>query len=274
MKKSDIFTPIGLVLGIIMISFGIISGGGASGFLFFIDIASIVIVIGGTIAGLLTSFPLNAMKSLPKVIKQAFSVDNHDLRTLIQTFVTLSEKARREGLLALEAEIENVEDKFIKKGVLLAIDGIEPDVINDIMNAEIIAMEERHSKGRNILEKGGEIAPSWGMIGTLVGLVLMLQNLDDPASLGPNMAIAILTTLYGSLLANVFFIPMANKLALKTEQEVFYKQVIIEGVIGVQSGQNPKVLEEKLSAFLSDEEQAKAGNDEVLEQEELVTNEA
>lgn len=122
------------------------------------------------------------------------------------------------------------------------------------MNAEIIATEERHAKGRILIEKAGEYAPAWGMIGTLVGLVLMLGNLSDPATLGPNMAVALLTTLYGAVLANLVFIPMASKLENKTEEEVFIKQIIIEGVIGVQSGQNPRILEEKLGAFLSENE--------------------
>lgn len=251
MKKYDILTPIGLVVGVAMILFGIVHNGGLTGFISFVDPASMLIVLGGLTAALLVSFPLKDMKVLFTVVKQAFSQKEHSLPELIQTFVRLSERARREGLLALEIEVENVDDSFIKKGVLLAVDGLEPDVINDIMSAEISAMEERHRKGRSILERAGEYAPAWGMIGTLIGLVLMLKNLNDPSSLGPNMAIALLTTLYGSLLANLVFIPMAAKLALKTEKEVFFKQVIIEGVIGVQSGQNPKILEEKLSAFLS-----------------------
>lgn len=254
MKKSDILTPIGLVVGVIMLIFGIMWNGGVSGFLSFIDPASMFVVLGGLISGLLVSTPLKDIKHSFTVMKQSFSQKELSLPELIQTFVRLSDRARREGLLALEAEIETVDDPFIKKGVLLAVDGLEPDVIFDIMNAEISAMEERHRKGRSILDRAGEYAPAWGMIGTLIGLVLMLKNLNDPSTLGPNMAIALLTTLYGSLLANVVFIPMSAKLALKTEKEVFFKQVIIEGVIGVQSGQNPKILEEKLSAFLSTKE--------------------
>lgn len=122
------------------------------------------------------------------------------------------------------------------------------------MNAEITALEERHYQGRTIIEKAGEYAPAWGMIGTLVGLVLMLNSFQDPDTLGPAMAVALLTTLYGTVLANLVFIPMAGKLEQKTEEEVFKKQIVIEGIIGVQSGQNPRILEEKLSAFLSSEE--------------------
>ncbi|WP_339147290.1 MULTISPECIES: flagellar motor protein MotP [unclassified Sutcliffiella] len=257
MKKFDVLTPIGLVLGLAMILFGIVNNSGFSGASSFLHLPSFLIVIGGTLGALLITFNLKEMKVMPTVVKAAFSRQENELPNLIETFVRLSDRARREGLLALEAELEEVEDDFIKKGVLLAVDGVEPEVIHDIMNAEISAMEERHVKGRSILEKAGDYAPSWGMIGTLIGLVLMLKNLNDPTTLGPNMAIAILTTLYGTLLANLVFLPMASKLANKTEKEVFLKQIIIEGVIGVQSGQNPKILEEKLSAFLSSQDRVK-----------------
>ncbi|MBM7701185.1 flagellar motor protein MotP [Metabacillus iocasae] len=250
MKKFDVLTPIGLIIGMVMVIFGIVSSGGLAGFMAFVSISSLLIVIGGVLGALFISFPMSDLKSVFKVGRQAFHTDEQDLKGLIETFVSLAEKARREGLLALEAEMEAIEDPFIKKGVLLAIDGVEPEVINDIMTAEIIAMEDRHAKGRNIFEKAAEFAPAWGMIGTLIGLVLMLKNLNDPSTLGPNMAIALLTTLYGSLMANLFFQPTAAKLAIKSEKEVFLKQIVIEGVIGVQGGQNPKILEEKLSAFL------------------------
>lgn len=250
MKKRDIATIIGLIATVVFFVYGVFSNAGFAGLLNFIDIPSFFIVFGGTTAGLLTSFTLPELKKVFVIFKQAFSQQEQRIEELIKIFVNLSDRARREGLLALEAEMENVDDEFIKKGVLLAVDGIEPDVISDIMNAEIAALEDRHRQNRSIFEKGADLAPSWGMIGTLVGLVLMLKNLNDPSTLGPSMAVAIITTLYGSLLANGFFIPVLNKLASKTEKEVFLKQIAIEGVIGVQSGQNPKILEEKLSAFL------------------------
>src|SRR5699024_9771730 len=250
MKTRDILTPIGITLGFIMIALAILSKGGTEGFVNFFDIASIFIVIGGLVGSLLINFKKEQVRLFFTVFKESFRKNDYQMSDLIRLFVQLSERARKEGLLALEDEMEEVEDPFIRKGVLLAIDGIEPEVINDIMNAEIVAMEEKHDRGRILLEKAGEYAPAWGMIGTLIGLVLMLSNLDDPASLGPNMAVALLTTLYGSVLANLVFLPMASKLAIKTEEEIFQKQIIIEGIIGVQSGQNPRILEEKLSAFL------------------------
>lgn len=253
MRKRDILTPIGITLGFIMIMLAIVQKDGRSGMSLFFDISSIFIVLGGIIASLLINFKKEQIALARTVFREAFYKNNQRLPDLINLFVTLSERARREGILALENELDEVDDEFIRKGILLAVDGIEPEVINDIMNAEITAMEERDYKGRVIIEKCGEYAPAWGMIGTLVGLVLMLSNLDDPASLGPNMAVALLTTLYGTVLANLVFLPMASKLENKTEEEAFLKQIIIEGVIGVQSGQNPRILEEKLSAFLSGE---------------------
>lgn len=258
MRKRDILTPFGITMGFIMIMLAILSKNGTSeGAGLFLDISSIFIVIGGLIASMLITFKFEQIKLTRKVLSEAFHKNDQPLPQLIALFVHLSERARREGLLALENELEEVDDPFIKKGILLAVDGIEPEVIKDILEAEIIAVEDRHYQGRALLEKAGEYAPSWGMIGTLVGLVLMLNSLQDPAGLGPSMAVALLTTLYGTVLANLVFIPMASKLESKTEEEVFIKQIIIEGVIGVQSGQNPRILEEKLSAFLSNEERAK-----------------
>lgn len=253
MRKRDVLTPIGITLGFIMIMLAITAKEGTEGLARFVDISSVFIVIGGIVASLCINFKMDHLKSGGKVLKEAFYKNDQGLRELIDLFIMLSERARRDGILALENELENVDDPFVKKGILLAVDGIEPEVINDIMNAEISAMEERHIKGRMMVEKAGEYAPAWGMIGTLVGLILMLNSLTDPTSLGPNMAVALITTLYGTVLANLVFLPMANKLENKTEDEIFIKEIIIEGVIGVQSGQNPRILEEKLSAFLSGE---------------------
>ncbi len=252
MNKKDLFTPIGITVGFLMIMFGIVSSGGMGGFVGFVQASSVVIVLGGLLAALLVNFNIKQIKATKHVFQEVFKQNDNDLADLIELFERLSERARREGLLALENELEEVDDPYIRKGILLAIDGIEPEVINDIMNAEIDAMEDRHYRGRLIIEKAGEYAPAWGMIGTLIGLILMLQNLEDPTTLGPSMAVALLTTFYGSVLANLVFMPMAGKLETKTNEEVFMKQVIIEGVIGVQSGQNPRILKEKLSAFLSD----------------------
>jgi chemotaxis protein MotA len=250
MRKRDILTPIGITIGFIMIMLAILSNGGKEGMRNFVDVASIFIVIGGLIGSLLITFKFEQIKLFSRVMKEAFRKTDYQLPELIRLFVHLADCARKEGLLVLENELKNVDDPFIHKGVLLTVDGVEPEMIKDIMNAEIIAMEDRHYRGRLIMEKAGEYAPAWGMIGTLIGLVLMLSSLDDPASLGPNMAVALLTTLYGTVLANLVFLPMATKLENKTEEDIFVKQIMVEGIIGIQSGQNPRLLEEKLSAFL------------------------
>ncbi|MEN2769172.1 flagellar motor protein MotP [Ornithinibacillus xuwenensis] len=257
MRKRDLLTPIGITVGFVMIMLAILSNAGTEGFISFIDVASILIVIGGVIGSLLINFKMEQIKLTGRVLKESFNQNERQLTELINLFIRLSERARREGILALENELDDVDEPFIKKGILLAVDGIEPEVISDIMSAEIAAMEERHYRGRMIIVKCGEYAPAWGMIGTLIGLVLMLNNLQDPSTLGPSMAVALLTTLYGTVLANLVFIPMASKLENKTEEEVFIKQIIIEGVIGVQSGQNPRILEEKLGAFLSSDSKNK-----------------
>ncbi|MDX8047489.1 flagellar motor protein MotP [Gracilibacillus sp. S3-1-1] len=272
MNKRDLFTPIGITVGFFMIIFGIVSADGSGGFVAFLQLSSIFIVLGGLAAALLVNFNIQQIKVTGNVLKESFKRNEQNLPELIALFERLSDRARREGLLALENELEEVEDPYIKKGILLAIDGIEPEVINDIMNAEVDAMEERHYRGRLIIEKAAEYAPAWGMVGTLIGLILMLQNLDDPSTLGPSMAVALLTTFYGSVLANLFFTPMAGKLETKTNEEVFMKQIIIEGVIGVQSGQNPRILKEKLSAFLSEKEKQRKVEEE--EEAENVTEES
>ncbi|GAA0484519.1 flagellar motor protein MotP [Salinibacillus aidingensis] len=268
MKRKDILTPIGIFLGLTMVLFGIYTNGGIGGVSSFVQASSILVVLGGLLGAILINFSLKDLKLTLRVFKEAFNNESYDLKELIRLFVGLSEKARREGLLALENEVDKVEDPYIRKGVLLAIDGSEPEVINDIMNAEIVAMEERHQRGRAIFQKAGEYAPAWGMIGTLIGLVLMLNNLSNPETIGPSMAVALLTTFYGTLLANLVFNPLAGKLENKTDEETFLKQVVIEGVIGVQSGQNPKILEEKLSAFLSSEERNDLEKDEEEDVEE------
>ncbi|OKL36216.1 MotA/TolQ/ExbB proton channel family protein [Domibacillus mangrovi] len=252
MKKLDMLTPLGMAVGLTLVAFAIISSGGVMGFATFIDFASFCIVIGGIMAALLINFPLKDLKHFFHVMKESFMEEPRDISALINRLVQLSEIARREGLLSLESGLQKEDEPLLQKGILLAVDGIEQEELVEIMMAETDALEERHRKGRLIVEKAGEYAPSWGMIGTLIGLVLMLKNLNDPALLGPNMAIALLTTLYGSLLANLVFLPMASKLELKTEEEVFYRQIIIEGVAGVQSGQNPNMLREKLNVFLID----------------------
>ncbi|OEF98255.1 MotA/TolQ/ExbB proton channel family protein [Desulfuribacillus alkaliarsenatis] len=256
MGKFDALTAGGIFVGLTVLAAAMFMGADFAfeGVTAFVSATSLFIVVGGLSSALAVNYTLTELKGLITIAKQAFYEKDSEIIGLIQTFSNLATKARREGLLALEQEAEELEDPFIKKGILLAVDGIEPELIKEIMQAEVIAVEERHQRGINILSKAGELAPAFGMLGTIVGLVLMLRNLDDPDTIGPKMAIALITTFYGSLLANLVFIPMAGKLTNKSEREIFIRQIAIEGVLGVQSGQNPKILEEKLKAFLSTSE--------------------
>ncbi|MGE6628847.1 flagellar motor protein MotP [Bacillus sp. NPDC077027] len=249
MRRYDYLTPIGIVLGIVIVAIGILSGAGLSGFLSFLDLTSFLIVTGGLFAALCVSFAPREIKRMPLIFKQAFKQDDEEVKELVKAFVSLSDQARKEGILTLDKHVFDMRDPFLKKGLMLTIDGWDEETIRSVLDAEIAAMEERHRKGRKIFEKAGEYAPAWGMIGTIVGLVLMLKNLSSPDTLGPSMAVALLTTLYGALLANMFFIPIASKLEEKTEHEIFMKQVMIEGIIGILSGKNPRQLESELSVF-------------------------
>nr|WP_221434217.1 MotA/TolQ/ExbB proton channel family protein [Geomicrobium halophilum] len=251
-------TPVGLILGLVVVGLAIYFNAGIDAVVLFIQLSSVFIVIGGVAAALLINFSTKELRRLPTIIRTAFQDTDYDLEELNKTFVNLSKKARRDGLLALDTQLdEEVKDPFIRKGVRLAVDGIERELIQDILMAEVVSMEERHKRGRQMIERAGDYAPAWGMVGTIIALVIMLNDLNDPATLGPSMALAMLTTLYGALMANLFFNPMASKLENKTETETFVNQMMIEGVIGIQSGQSPKVLEEKLGAFVRKERKPK-----------------
>lgn len=253
MNKFDVLTAGGIFVGLTILAAAMFMGADFAfeGISAFISATSLFIVVGGLLSALAVNFTMKEVKGLINTVKQAFYEKDSEIIGLIQTFANLATKARREGLLALEQEADALDDPFIKKGILLAVDGIEPELIKEIMQAEVIAVEERHQKGISIISKAGDLAPAFGMLGTIIGLVLMLRNLENPDTIGPKMAIALITTFYGSLLANLVFIPMAGKLTNKSEREIFIRQIAIEGVLGVQSGQNPKILEEKLKAFLS-----------------------
>ncbi len=265
MRKFDVMTPIGMILGIILIALAILLTGGLIGAKIFISISSMITVFGGLTAALLVNFSSDEFKLARDAIKEAFYQEKKDIAELVELFIELSTIARREGLLALDNKVEELEDDFIKKGILLTVDGLEAEQIREILSAEIVALEERKNTGISVIEKAGELAPAWGMIGTLIGLILMLLNLSDASAIGPTMALALITTFYGSVLANLFFIPLAGKIQIRTDFEVYVKQIMIEGVLGVQSGQNPKLLKEKLDVFIDKKKKEPAA-------EELVSN--
>ncbi|MCB9385141.1 MAG: MotA/TolQ/ExbB proton channel family protein [Bryobacterales bacterium] len=241
----DLATVVGIVLCSILILSAIVLGGSP---LMFIDIPSVLIVVGGTIGATLVRNPLAAVLGVAKVVMKAFTVKLPDPAGLISEIVGLSRKARKEGMLALENV--PIDYPFLKKAISLCVDGIEVAQIRAILEADINAMASRHRRGASILEGIAEIAPAFGMIGTLIGLVQMLANMSDPSSIGPAMAVALLTTLYGALIANVACIPLAGKLKLRSEEELVSMIVCLEGCIGLSQGDNPGAIEQQLMSYL------------------------
>ncbi|MFV0502716.1 MAG: motility protein A [Lachnospirales bacterium] len=216
-----------------------------------IDIPSIVIVVGGTIGSTMIGYPLEKVTSALKSASKVFKPSSVDPGQAIGDIINLANLARKEGLLALEEAVESVEDEFLKKGTMLIVDGTDPELVKGILETELSYQETRHSDNRGIWEFIGEMTPAWGMIGTLIGLVMMLQDLSNPDAIGPSMAVALLTTFYGSLLANFVAIPIANKMKIFSKEEILIKEILIEGILSIQAGENPRIIEEKLKAFLA-----------------------
>lgn len=255
----DVATFVGIIVGFSVMVVAIVIDGNIMGFW---DVKSILIVLGGTLATALICYPVDRLLSVFKVATKAFVTKNEDPLDIVNQLVKFAERARREGILALENAVDEVEDEFLKSGIRLAVDGVEPELIKDILETELAFIEDRHRTGQGILINMGTYAPAFGMIGTLIGLVMMLQTLDNPSTIGPKMAVALLTTLYGSVLANVLFLPLANKLKMRTAAEILVKEVTIEGVLSIQSGDNPRIVEQKLKAFLAPIMRETAGGEE------------
>ncbi len=252
----DFTTIIGIVGGFGVIVAGIMNGGSIGNF---IDPGSIMITIGGTIFAVIASFPARLLKKVPKHMVKMVRVDQYNIESLIDTIVEFSQTARANGLLALEEKANALEDEFLKKGILFVVDAMETERIRTAMEEELDNMITRHEAEVAIYERASSYAPSFGMIGTLVGLINMLKtlNLSEGASdsIGVNMSIALITTLYGCMLANLIFNPIATKLRIRSDEETFYKQMIIEGVLGIQAGDNPKMLREKLASLMQQKKQ-------------------
>ncbi|MFD3157475.1 motility protein A [Haloimpatiens sp. FM7330] len=257
MKKQDIMTTVGLIAGFLAITMGIVTGGEGSiavKLKTFFDIGSIFITVGGSFFALLVNYPLGQIKKLMKINIQAFKEPNVDGADNIAKFINLSRKARREGLLSLEDSIQEIDDTFLKKGLQMVVDGIEPETIKDVMELEISEMERRHNMGAGLFKSWGAYAPAFGMIGTLIGLIQMLAgNMSDASALSSGMSKALITTFYGSLMANVVLNPIAANLGYKTEIEVSNREMMLEGILAIQSGVNPRIVEEKLISYLPPE---------------------
>lgn len=254
MNRVDTMTIAGLLLGILLVFGAIFIGGNIQGFL---DAQALMITVGGSFAALLVNFNMNQIKQVIKVVRQVFFEKSMDFGQSVDFFYDLSQKARREGLLALEDDIQDQDDLFLKKGLQMMVDGMEPELISDVLRIEIQSMSERHYLGQELFRVWGALAPAFGMIGTLIGLIQMLAQLDDPDAIGPGMAVALLTTFYGALLANLFLIPMAGKLEIRSSEEIMMREAMLEGILGIQSGMNPRVLQDKLKSFIPPAEKGK-----------------
>ncbi len=245
----DIATVIG-----ILVAFGLVAGAIGGGIASFIDPPSMLIVIGGTVGVLLVGYPLPKCLSVIGVVMKTFMYKVDKGPDVIAKLVELAQTVRKDGILALESEVGSIENQFMAKGLQMAIDGQEPAAIEDILYMEMEKVADRHTLGADMFTALGTYAPSMGMIGTLVGLVLMLQNMSDPSSIGPSMSIALLTTFYGALMANILFLPMSGKLKTRSKEELLIHEIILVGIQSLVAGENPRVMEQKLLGYLPPKE--------------------
>ena len=252
----DLATIIGLAVCLGLCIFGIVFGNSFSVILNFMDAPSALITFGGAFMCILASYTIPDYIAGFKSILLTFKASALDVPGVIKKIIDLSNVARKEGLLSLEEAAGELDDAFLKKGILLIVDGTDPELVRGIMETEMVSIDARHRSKIGFWENLGAMGPAWGMIGTLIGLVNMLQNMDDPSSIGPAMAVALLTTLYGSLLANWICAPVGAKLKARNEEEMQSKEIMIEGLLSIQAGENPRVIEEKLKSFLTPAEKA------------------
>lgn len=244
----DLGTIIGLIVAFGTVVFGILTGG--VGFQYYVDIPSVLIVVGGSFGAMMIASPMSRILAIGKYMGKLLSVPNYQEGKVITDLVAFSERARREGLLALEDNLDEVEDEFMRKGIQLVVDGTDPEIIKNILYTELTQINNRHEDGIELFNLWGALTPAYGMLGTLIGLIAMLANLEDQSGIAQGMATALITTLYGSLLANALFIPFRNKLQDRDKYETRQKEIVIEGILSIQSGDNPRILLEKLLTFL------------------------
>jgi chemotaxis protein MotA len=252
MDKS---TLIGLTLAFGAVLGSVLIEGGSLAAL--LNVPAAVLVFGGTLGAAMMSFPFSAAISFPKYLMRCFFEPPISTEQIVETFVRLADKARREGLLALEAEASEL-DPFCRKGVLLVVDGSDSSLVREVLETEVSAMERRHKAGYALLEAMGGFAPTMGIIGTVMGLVNVLSKLEDPSELGHSIATAFIATLYGVGTANLIWLPLGHKLKEKSAEEVWLKEITIEGIMSVQAGDNPRMVREKLEAQLPAAQRASA----------------
>ncbi len=243
----DIGSIVGILIAFILLIWSLITGAGLGAY---IDFPSVLIVIGGTTGIIMASFPINHLVIGLKAMTKAFVYVPHSEQALIEQLVSFAVKARRDGILSLESEEENMKDEFLRKGVRLAVDGTEPEVIRSILESDLENMVDRHKNNSAVASMFIDIAPAMGMIGTLVGLVAMLLNMSDPTAIGPAMSVALITTFYGSVIANMIATPIYTKMRNRSTTEEHMRQIMLAGIMSIQSGDNPRIVEQKLNAYL------------------------
>lgn len=247
----DIASLAGILLALFMLVFGIISSAGVGGFREYLDPASAIITFGGAFSCTLTSVSLQNYIAGLKSFTLIFKAPTLNTSDMIGKIIELSNVARKEGLLSLEEAATDLDDPFLKKGILLIVDGTDPELVRAIMETELVSVEGRHKDTIGFWDTLAAMGPAWGMIGTLIGLILMLKDMNDASTIGPKMAVALVTTLYGSLIANWLCNPTASKLSVNNNNEMMMKEITVEGILSIQAGENPRVIEEKLKSFLS-----------------------
>ena len=249
----DIASLAGILLALFMLVFGIISSAGVGGFREYLDPASAIITFGGAFSCTLMSMSLQNYIAGLKSFTLIFKAPALNTSEMIGKIIELSNVARKEGLLSLEEAATDLEEPFLKKGILLIVDGTDPELVRAIMETELVSVEGRHKETIGFWDTLAAMGPAWGMIGTLIGLINMLKNLSDSdmETLGPSMSVALITTFYGSLLAHVLFTPIASNLTARDEEEILCRQIIVEGIMAIQSGENPKFLRERLMTFMN-----------------------
>jgi chemotaxis protein MotA len=244
----DLATLLGIVVASGLVVSSILLGGSGA---WFINYPSMMIVIGGTMGATLINYPLSDVISVFKVTKNAFRHRSLSPIHLIPRMVEFAKKARREGILSFEAQVKEIDDPFMKRCLNMAIDGMEAESIEDVVSTEILWLEERHRLGAEIFSTMGAFAPAVGMLGTIIGLVQMLMQMTDPTAIGAPMAVALLTTFYGVMLANLLFLPISGKLRVRSRQEILAKQMVLQGILSIQEGDSHHIVEQKLKAFIS-----------------------
>ena len=245
----DLSSIIGVVSGLGFVAMGILLG---SGLMLFWNLPSVVIVIGGSLAATMIGFPLSDVLSIFKVTMKVFMFKIEKPENIIANLVEISNKARKGGLLSIEGDIKDTNDPYLAKALQMTVDGVKTVDIAAIMQKQMSLTSDQHKTGIALLSSMGSYAPAFGMVGTLIGLVQMLANLDDPSTIGPKMAVAMITTFYGAILANLFFIPMADKLKIRSEEEISNMNIIYEGVVSIREGEHPRLMEDKLNVYLGD----------------------